>query len=68
MQIELLGLSPAVFRYPTWCGMYADGHGRNLYVNIGAGTVGMPMRLGATPEITLFTLRPSPAVSSGPES
>lgn len=58
MQIELLGLSPAAFRYPTWGGMYTDGDGRRLYVNIGIGTVGMPMRLGATPEVTVFTLHP----------
>ena len=58
MQIELLGLSPAVFRYPKWGGMYTDSDGRRLYVNIGIGTVGMPMRFGATPEVTVFTLRP----------
>ena len=68
MQIELLGLSPAVFRYPTWGGLYSDGLGRNLYVNIGAGTVGMPMRLGATPEITLLTLHPSPPVRASTDS
>lgn len=28
-----------------------------LYVNIGAGTVGFPMRLGAAPEVTILTLR-----------
>lgn len=57
MQIELFGWSPAVWRYPTWGGMYKDKSGRHpLYVNIGVGTVGMPMRLGATPEVTLFTL------------
>lgn len=58
MQIEVLGMSPAVFRYKTWGGLYKDKSGkRNLYVNIGAGTVGLPMRLGATPEITVLTLR-----------
>lgn len=57
MQIEVMGLSPAVFRYPEWGGLYDDGDNRFLYVNIGAGTVGLPMRLGATPEITLITLR-----------
>lgn len=58
MQIEIAGISPAVFRYPTWGGMYSDGTTSNrLYVNIGAGTVGLPMRIGATPEVTLFTLR-----------
>ena len=33
-----------------------------LYVNIGAGTVGLPMRFGATPEITFITLRRQPSV------
>ncbi|MBR5437097.1 MAG: metallophosphoesterase [Muribaculaceae bacterium] len=49
--------SPAAFRYPNWGGRYDDGNGRILYVNIGIGTVGLPMRIGATPEITLVTLR-----------
>ena len=58
MQIELGGISPAAWRYPTWGGLYSDSTGRrHLYVNIGAGTVGIPMRMGATPEITLITLR-----------
>lgn len=58
MQIELFGLSPAAWRYDHWGGLYTDADGRRkLYVNIGAGTVGMPMRFGATPEVTLFTLR-----------
>lgn len=59
MQIEVGGLSPAILRYPTWGGLYTDRAGRSsMYVNIGLGTVGLPMRLGATPEITLITLRP----------
>lgn len=57
MQIELFGLSPAVFRYKTWGGMYGDNDGHSLYVNIGIGEVGMPARMGATPEITLITLK-----------
>ncbi len=58
MQIEMMGISPAALRYPTWGGLYTDAHEHHqLYVNIGAGTVGMPMRLGATPEITVITLR-----------
>lgn len=58
MQIEVGGVSPAVFRYPTWGGLYADDDSTHmLYVNIGAGTVGMPARIGATPEITVLTLR-----------
>ncbi len=61
MQIEVAGLSPAAMRYATWGSMYGDEAGRHaLYVNIGAGTVGMPMRLGATPEITLITLKAMP--------
>ncbi len=52
--------SPAVFRYPAWGGLYYFQSERVpkslLYVNIGAGEVGMPFRIGATPEITLFTL------------
>ena len=27
-----------------------------MYVNSGIGTIGMPLRLGAPPEITLITL------------
>lgn len=57
MQIEIFGISPAVFRYKTWGGLYKDSKGSHpLYVNIGSGTVGLPMRVGATPEITVFTL------------
>lgn len=56
MQVELLGASPAAMRYDRWGGLYADSLGRNLYVNIGLGVVGMPARIGATPEITILTL------------
>ena len=48
--------SPASFRYPEWGGAYHESN-RWLYVNIGTGMVGTPMRIGATPEITLITLR-----------
>lgn len=58
MQMELFGWSPATFRYKTWGGLYPDNLGRQLYVNIGLGEVGIPARIGATPEITLITLRP----------
>lgn len=57
MQIELFGWSPAKYRYRTWGGLYADNDSTHLlYVNIGLGEVGMPARIGATPEITVFTL------------
>lgn len=58
MQVELFGLSPAVFRYPKWGGLYSSetNPSKQLYVNIGLGTVAIPMRLGARPELTLITL------------
>lgn len=55
--------SPSVFKYPTWGGLYrkdnTSGSPMYLYVNIGAGEVGMPFRIGAIPEITLLTLHSS---------
>lgn len=53
--------SPAAWRYPQWSGLYSreleNGGNSQLYVNIGAGEVGMPARLlNAIPEITLITL------------
>ena len=50
--------SPASMYYPEWGGAYHEGD-RWLYVNIGTGMVGPPMRIGATPEITVITLRKS---------
>lgn len=55
--------SPAKYRYEQWGGLYsrpnANGVPTHIYVNIGAGEVGVPFRLGADPEITLFTLHRS---------
>jgi len=55
------GLSPSAWKYPEWGGMYMhkgeDGLTRHLYVNIGCGEVAIPARVGATPEITLITLK-----------
>ena len=65
MQIEVGGWSPAKYRYPTWGGRYtASDSVRDLYVNIGVGAVALPMRIGATPEITVFTLRRGVAPTS----
>ena len=50
--------SPACMRYPEWGGAYREGK-QQLYVNIGTGMVGTPMRIGATPEITVITLKKS---------
>lgn len=64
MQFSLGGFrwSPSQYRYPEWSGLYRSpnpfGGESLLYVNIGAGEVAMPARLGtAFPEITLFTLQ-----------
>lgn len=59
MQMKLrLGswrFSPAQWMYKRWSGLYGE-QGGYLYINDGIGCVGFPMRLGAYPEITLFTL------------
>lgn len=58
MQMSAFGWSPAAWRYDNWGGLYFDKSGSHpLYVNIGIGTVGMPMRIGATPEVTVITLK-----------
>lgn len=52
--------SPSKYKYDQWAGLYERNDKNALtrvYVNIGVGEVAFPMRLGATPEITLFTLR-----------
>lgn len=48
--------SPAFLRYKEWGGLYKSDS-QYLYVNIGLGTVAIPMRVGAVPEITLITLK-----------
>ncbi|MBR1543495.1 MAG: metallophosphoesterase [Muribaculaceae bacterium] len=48
--------SPAAWKYKEWGGMYREGS-QGLYVNIGLGMVGIPARIGATPEITVITLK-----------
>lgn len=58
MQMSFGRFSPAALRYETWGGFYeSDDKKRNLYVNVGVGTVAVPVRVGATPEITLLTLK-----------
>lgn len=56
MQTKILGFSPSSFVYPEYSGLYKEGD-QMLYVNIGLGYLMFPMRLGAWPEITLFTLK-----------
>ncbi len=47
--------SPAKWMYKYWGGLYKEGE-QYLYVNRGLGYVGVPMRLGMDPEITIITL------------
>lgn len=56
MQLELFNRSPAAWAYEEWQGGYTYGD-QTLYVNIGAGEVGIPLRFGAWPEITVITLK-----------
>lgn len=49
--------SPAAWKYKHWQGLATADNGGHLYVNIGTGEVGVPMRIGATPELTVITLR-----------
>lgn len=55
--------SPSKWKYEQWGGLYhqtaSDGTEMQIYVNIGLGEVALPFRLGATPEISLITLRKS---------
>lgn len=54
------GLSLARLKFRHWSGRYEKGQ-RILYINDGIGSIGIPARFGATPELTLFTLRSLPA-------
>ncbi len=47
--------SPASFKYRHWHGLYEDND-QLLYVNAGFGYVGLPLRIGIFPEITLIRL------------
>lgn len=59
MQIELnlLGRkwSPSKYRYIEYAGMYNE-NSQYLCVNRGIGFVGIPMRIGVNPEISLITI------------
>lgn len=52
------GISPAVILYKRWSGLYREQNDC-LYINDGIGCVGIPARIGACPEITLFELKRS---------
>lgn len=59
MQIEIGNWSPSKWRYSRWSGLYESqtDNRKHLYINIGVGTVAIPARIGAAPELTVFTLR-----------
>jgi predicted MPP superfamily phosphohydrolase len=48
--------SPVQYSYPQWAGLYEQGP-QKLYVNVGLGYLGVPMRAGFLPEITVLELR-----------
>jgi uncharacterized protein len=50
------GFSSARLIGPRTAGFYREGEDL-LYVNRGLGVVGLPIRIGAAPEIAIFTLR-----------
>lgn len=59
MQMGWLGRkvkwSPSKYFYPRWYGLYTEDD-MNLYVNRGLGVLGIPVRIGMPPEITILTL------------
>lgn len=54
-QIKLFGYTPASWTFKHTHGLY-EQDGQSLYINIGLGCTA-PFRLGASPEITVITLR-----------
>lgn len=60
MQIKLgfgrFCISPSSWKYKRWSGLYNNGK-QYLYVNDGIGYVFLPMRIGATPEITVIDIK-----------
>lgn len=48
--------SPSAYIYDEWDGLYQHEN-QFLYVNHGLGFIGMAMRIGVPPEITIITLR-----------
>ena len=56
MQIKYFSLSPAMFMYDNWSGLYENEQGK-LYINDGIGSVAFLARFGARPEVTVITLK-----------
>lgn len=60
MQFALFGWSPSRYMFRQNKGLYSEGN-QHIYVNIGLGETIFPARIGTPPEITVITLRRSPA-------
>jgi predicted MPP superfamily phosphohydrolase len=58
------GISPAVFFTPFVYGLYRRGDAA-AYVSRGIGTIGIPTRIGAPPEVSLLRLRKAPPALAG---
>ncbi len=56
MQLSLFGWSPSRYIFKQYRGLYRM-KGQYLYVNVGLGETILPARVGASPEITLITLK-----------
>jgi predicted MPP superfamily phosphohydrolase len=56
INLPFLKWSPVQYSYPQWAGIYEKGN-QKLYVNVGLGYLGVPMRAGFLPEITVLELR-----------
>ena len=54
-QVKIFGYTPASWAFDHTHGLY-EQDGQSLYINIGLGCTA-PFRLGASPEITVITLR-----------
>lgn len=57
LQMQIGSFSPARWLMPEWGGLYREGE-QQLYVSTGIGG-SVPYRLGAWPQIELFTLHPA---------
>ena len=55
-------VNPARFVTRFVSGLYTDGD-KKIYVSRGLGTVGVPTRLGAPPELTVIRLAAAPKVA-----
>ncbi|MGC3979173.1 MAG: metallophosphoesterase [Paludibacteraceae bacterium] len=53
---KCIRFSPVMFSFKQWEGLYQQNN-QYIYVNRGVGFVGIPMRIGVKPEVTVLTLK-----------